>query len=109
MTIRAVQFRRQATGTHAQRNDFVRLKPRATSRSGFILDAVKHRIVQPIGNRRFAPSHAASGDADLRGKGPLVDLAIQGGAAEAGAVEHGIEAENAVGGIGGHGMILVRV
>lgn len=74
-----------------------------------ILGAVEHRIVHPRIDGGFAPTGAARGNANLLGKRAGLDLPVERRAAEAGAIEHGVEAKNAVGRIGRHGIVLYRV
>ena len=73
-----------------------------------VLDAVEHGVPQPLVDSGFAPSHAPAGDADLPGEGPGRHLAVEGRAAEAGAIKHRVEAEDTVGRLSGHGKILYR-
>jgi hypothetical protein len=74
-----------------------------------IIDAIEHWIFHPFIYGRFPPAGAAYRNPDLSWKGAGLHLPVQGCPAEAGTVEHGIEAEDAIGGFGRHGMILVRL
>ena len=53
------------------------------------------------------PARAVDADFDLRREGALGDLAIDGGAGKASAVEHGLEADDAFG--IGHCLFLTLV
>lgn len=63
---------------------------------------IEHRIAYPGLDRRFPPAGATGADPNILGKGAVLHLPIEGRAAEAGAVEDGVEAEDAVGGTGLH-------
>ena len=66
---------------------------------------IEHRVAHPVDDVGFTPPDATGGNLHLCRKRPLVDLAIEGGAAEPGAVENGVEPEDTVG-VVGHGTIL---
>lgn len=71
------------------------------------LDPIEHGITHPFVDGRLPPSGTAGGDAYLPGKGAILDFPVEGGAAEPGAVEHGVETKNAVGRlVGGHANVL---
>src|SRR3546814_221258 len=69
-------------------------------------DRERVRVAQPHFDFAGAPATAAFGELMLRRKGPGGDLAVEGGAAEAGQVEHFIEAHEAEGGLKSHATIL---
>jgi hypothetical protein len=68
---------------------------------------IEHGIAHPFTDGGFAPAGAARGDAHLLGKRARLDLAIEGSAGQAGAIEHGIETQNAVRGLFGHGVVFL--
>lgn len=74
-----------------------------------VVHVVENRITHPVVDGRLTPTGAARGDANLFGKRAGLDLPVERRAAEAGAIEHGVEAKNAVGRIGRHGIVLYRV
>lgn len=67
---------------------------------------IVHRVAQPGVDRGLPPAGAAFADLHVLRESPVLHFAIEGRATEPGAVKHGIEAEDTIGGIGGHGMIL---
>jgi len=69
----------------------------------------EHRVSHPRIDGRLSPSGAARGDAHLLGERAGLDFPVERRAAEAGAIEHGVETKNAVGRIGRHGIVLYRV
>ena len=54
-------------------------------------------VGDPAIDGRLVPTRAVDADLDLRRECALGDLAINGGAGKAGAVEHGLEADDAFG------------
>jgi len=76
------------------------------SNLSLIIDAVKHRVLHPLGDRGCPPSGASRADRDLFWERALLDLPVERRTAEPGAFEHGVDAKDAIGGIGGHGMVL---
>ena len=76
------------------------------SNLSLIIDAVKHRVLHPLGDRGCPPSGASRADRDLFWERALLDLPVERRAAEPGALEHGVDPKDAIGGIGHHDMFL---
>lgn len=57
---------------------------------------IELRIAEPDLDRGFAPADASFADRHLFGKGAGLEPSVQGGPAETGAVEHGLQPEDAV-------------
>ncbi|AOH84278.1 hypothetical protein AWL63_10155 [Sphingomonas panacis] len=73
------------------------------------LGLMQRRIAHPVVDGRLPPTCTAQRDTDLLGERTSLYFSIQRCPAEAGAIEHGFKAEDAVGWVGFHGMIPVRV
>lgn len=70
---------------------------------------IKDRIAHPVVDGGFAPSLAAGANLDVSWERALLHFAVHCRPAEAGAVEHSSQAEDAICGFGVHGMSLHSV
>lgn len=68
-----------------------------------VIDMVEHWIAQPFVDRGGPPAYTAGVELDVLRKGTVGHLAVKGGPAKSGLVEHGPQAQDAVG-VGGHGI-----
>ena len=78
------------------------------SNLSLIIYAVEHRVAHPCIDGGLSPAGAAGGDANLLRERASLDFPVERRAAEASAIEHGVETKNAVGRIGRHGIVRYR-